>query len=172
MRKIIVAVLSAVLLWPVASTASPIVAGRYVPDAGKVGDGVLSYLFWDVYQATLYAPASTWRPDAPFALSLRYMREIKGRDIADRTIAEIRNQGFSDEATLSAWAARLSELFPDVADGDRLTAVRDSDGRTLFYRDTQRIGMIEDPAFAPRFFNIWLGENSPDPKLRRKLLGG
>ena len=172
MRKFFAVVLAAVLLWPMASTASPIVAGRYVPDAGKVGDGVLTYLFWDVYRATLYAPASNWRPDAPFALSLRYMREIKGRDIADRTIAEIRNQGFSDEAKLSAWSARLSALFPDVADGDNLTAVRDADGRTLFYRDTQRIGMIDDPAFALRFFGIWLGENTSEPKLRRQLLGG
>ena len=57
MRKFIAVVLAAVLLWPMASTASPIVAGRYVPDAGKVGDGVLTYLFWDVYRATLYAPA-------------------------------------------------------------------------------------------------------------------
>ena len=172
MRKAIAGILTGLLLWPVVSTASPIVAGRYIPDAEKVGDGVLSYLFWAVYRATLYAPASNWRPDAPFALSLRYMREIKGRDIAERTIDEIRNQGRTDEAKLSEWAAILSALFPDVADGDRLTAVRDAAGRTLFYRDVQRIGMIEDPEFAPRFFDIWLGENTPDPKLRRKLLGG
>ena len=172
MRKVIAGVLAAVLLWPVASTASPIVAGRYVPDAGKVGDGVLTYLFWDVYRATLYAPASQWRPDRPFALSLRYMRELKGRDIADRTIEEIRKQGFSDEAKLTEWSALLSALFPDVADGDSLTAVRDAEGRTLFYRDAQRIGMIDDPGFAPRFFGIWLDENTSEPKLRRKLFGG
>jgi len=165
-------ILAAALLWPVASGANPIVAKRYVPDAQKIGDGVLSYLFWDVYKATLYAPGAGWRPDAPFALSLDYMRDLKGRDIAARTIDEIREQGFTDEAKLSDWAARLAELFPDVAEGDSLTAVRDTAGRTVFYSDAKRIGMIDDPAFSRRFFDIWLGEKTSEPKLRRALLGG
>lgn len=170
--KMIAGFVAAALLWPAASGASPIVANRYVPDAQKVGDGVLSYLFWDVYRATLYAPGPKWRPDAPFALSLNYMRELKGRDIAARTIDEIRDQGFTDEAKLSAWGDKLAVLFPDVAEGDSLTAVRHADGRTLFYRDDKQIGMIADPDFAPRFFDIWLGDKTSEPKLRRKLLGG
>lgn len=172
MPKMIVSLMAALLLWPVVSNANPIVAERYVPDARKVGDGVLSYLFWGVYKATLYAPGSRWRADAPFALSLDYMRELKGRDIAERTIAEIRDQGFTDEAKLLTWQEKLAALFPDVTEGDRLTAVRHADGRTLFYRDDKRIGMIDDPAFGARFFDIWLGEKTSEPKLRRKLLGG
>ena len=58
MRKVIFGILAAFLLWPGAVTANPLVADRYVPQAGKVGDGVLTYLFWDVYKATLYAPGS------------------------------------------------------------------------------------------------------------------
>jgi hypothetical protein len=172
MHKVYAGLLAAMLLWPVAVTANPVVAGRYMPDAGKVGAGVLTYLFWDVYTATLYAPGSKWRSDAPFALTLRYMRDLKGRDIADRTIDEIRDQGFTDEAKLSDWATRLAALFPDVADGDSLTAVRDAAGRTLFYGASEQIGAIDDPEFGPRFFDIWLGEKTSEPKLRRQLLGG
>lgn len=172
MLKAPAAIVAAMLLWPGVPSANPDVAKSYMPDARKIGDGVLTYLFWDVYKATLYAPGAGWRPDAPFALSLDYMRDLKGRDIAARTIDEIREQGFTDAAKLSDWAARLAEMFPDVAEGDSLTAVRDTAGRTVFYSDAKRIGMIADPAFGRRFFDIWLGEKTSEPKLRRALLGG
>jgi hypothetical protein len=172
MPKMPAALLAVMLLWPGASIANPDVAKRYMPDATKIGDGVLTYLFWDVYRATLYASGSGWRADAPFALSLAYLRDLKGRDIAERTISEIRDQGFSDEIKLAAWFAQLGTLFPDVTSGDSLTAVRDAAGRTVFYSAAQRIGVIDDPAFSRRFFDIWLGEKTSEPKLRRKLLGG
>lgn len=172
MPRMLLPIIAAILLWPAVSGANPDVAKRYMPDATKIGDGVLTYLFWDVYRATLYAPGGGWRADAPFALSLAYLRDLKGRDIADRTISEIRDQGFSDEAKLAAWSARLGALFPDVSDGDSLTAVRDAAGRTVFYSAAKRIGTIDDPAFSRRFFDIWLGEKTSEPKLRRALLGG
>ena len=172
MPRIIAAILAAFLLMPTMATASPDIAKRYFADAKKIGDGVLTYLFWDVYRATLYAPGPGWRADAPFALSLAYMRDLKGADIAERTIDEIRDQGFSDEAKLAAWGIKLAGLFPDVSDGDSLTAVRDANGRTIFYRGAQRIGAIDDPAFGPKFFDIWLGNKTSEPKLRRALLGG
>lgn len=170
--KVVAALFAMVLLWPGASNANPDVAKSYMPDAMKIGDGVLTYLFWDVYRATLYAPGSGWRADAPFALSLAYLRDLKGHDIAERTISEMRDQGFSDETKLAAWSVRLSRLFPDVTSGDSLTAVRDAAGRTIFYSAAQRIGTIKDPSFSRQFFDIWLGEKTSEPKLRRKLLGG
>lgn len=171
MPRFLTAILAAMLLWPGVSSANPDVAKRYIPDAQKIGDGVLTYLFWDVYRATLYAPGTGWRADAPFVLSLAYMRDLKGRDIAERTISEMRDQGFSDEKKLTAWSKRLGALFPDVSDGDSLTAVRDGAGRTVFYSAAKRIGAIDDPAFSRRFFDIWLGEKTSEPKLRRALLG-
>tara|TARA_R110002110_G_scaffold206365_4_gene418590 strand:+ start:1950 stop:2471 length:522 start_codon:yes stop_codon:yes gene_type:complete len=173
MRRIFLsAILAAAVMWSGASAANPDVAKRYVPDARKIGDGVLTYLFWDVYRATLYAPPAGWRADAPFVLTLAYLRDLKGRDIAERTIEEIRDQGFADAQKLAAWSVRLGDLFPDVSAGDSLTAVRDTAGRTIFYSDARRIGIIEDPDFGPRFFDIWLGEKTSEPRLRRALLGG
>lgn len=172
MRKVFAAAFAALVLWPGAGAASPDIAKRYIGDVRKVGDGVLSYLFWDVYRATLYAPAAGWRRDAPFALSLAYLRDLRGADIAERTISEIRDQGFGDEARLAAWSARLTALFPDVTDGDSLTAVRDAKSRTIFYRGAARIGTVDDADFTRRFFDIWLGKKTSEPKLRRALLGG
>jgi hypothetical protein len=175
MGRIYVAVFAALVMstafFPGAASANPAIAKRYLADVQKVGDGVLTYLFWDVYRATLYAPAAGWRRDAPFVLSLAYLRDLKGADIAGRTIAEIRDQGFTDKARLADWSDRLTALFPDVADGDSLTAVRDEAGRTIFYRGAGRIGIVDDAEFTRRFFDIWLGEKTSEPQLRRALLG-
>lgn len=171
MRNFFAVLLAAMLLSPGTLAANPDIAKRYMADARKIGDGVLTYLFWDVYRATLYAPAAGWRADSPFVLSLAYLRDLKGADIAERTIGEIRKQGFDDAAKLSDWSARLTKLFPDVTDGVSLTAARDARGRTVFYRGDVRIGIVDDAAFTKRFFDIWLGEKTSEPKLRRALLG-
>jgi len=172
MARVFAFLIAAAMLWPGAAAANPDIAKRYIEDARKIGDGVLTYLFWGVYRATLYAPAAGWRADAPFVLSLAYLRDLKGADIATRTIDEIRGQGFADDAKLAAWSARLTALFPDVTDGVSLTAARDAQGRTVFYRGAARIGIVDDTDFTRRFFDIWLGEKTSEPKLRRALLGG
>ena len=147
-------------------------AARYITNPQKVGEAVLKYLFWDVYRVELFAAPEGWHPDAPFALTLNYLRDLEGADIADRTILEMRRQGFSDEKTLADWRSRLRAIFPDVSDGTRLTGVRDSDGKTIFYRNGAKIGEIDDLSFTRPFFDIWLGEKTSEPALRRALLGG
>ena len=173
-RRLLSALLVALWLLPAPAVADTAMAtaARYFANPQKVGEAVLKYLFWDVYRAELFAPPAGWRADAPFALSLNYLRDLDGADIADRTISEMRDQGFSDEDTLSDWQGRLRAIFPDVSDGTRLTGIRDSRGGTVFYRNGAKIGEIRDPAFTRRFFDIWLGDKTSEPALRRALLGG
>ncbi len=136
-----------------------------------VGSGTLSYAFWDVYEATLYAPGGTWRPDQPFALKLHYLRSIDGEDIADRSAHEIRQQGFTDEVRLAGWYSQMKTIFPNVTNGTRLTGIYTPGSPTRFYHGNKNIGQIQDAGFAEKFFNIWLAENTSEPGLRRKLLG-
>jgi hypothetical protein len=155
--------------------ASPVmandVAEKYVPDAQIVGTGRLSVVFWSVYDATLYAPKGQWNADAPYALSIQYLLEIEGKDIADRSAEEIRKQGFSDEEMLTQWQTQMQDLFPNVKEGTELTAVLNPQKSTDFYFDGQFIGSIKDPDFGGHFFNIWLSEKTSEPALRKKLLG-
>ena len=144
---------------------------QYVPRAQKVGQGRLTYLLWDVYDATLYAPGGAWQKDQPFALQLSYLRDITGKKIADRSVEEMRNQALADEVQLATWHAQMSNIFPDVGEGISLTGVYTKDGVTVFYRDNNEIGRIEDPEFSRAFFGIWLNEATSAPDLRRKLLG-
>lgn len=142
-----------------------------VPGAALVGRGVLSYAFWDVYEATLFAPDGVWNSNQPFALSIHYFRVIKGKDIADRSVQEIRQQGFTDEVTLAAWHAQMKAIFPDVKNGTVLTAVYAPGKHTAFYNGTTVIGAIKGDDFGNAFFGIWLAEKTSEPTLRRALLG-
>jgi hypothetical protein len=142
----------------------------YIKEPEKVGEGRLTFMFWQVYDASLFAEDGEWQENKPFALSLKYLRELDGDKIADRSIEEIRRQGFNDELKMAAWHQLLIQIFPDVKDGSVLTGVLTEDKRTVFYLADNRIGEITDPEFGQHFFNIWLGSNTSQPQLRHKLL--
>ena len=144
---------------------------NWVPAAQKVGAGRLTYLFWDIYDATLYAPQGVWRNHQPFALQLVYLKSFEGRQIADRSLEEMRAQGLQDEMKLAAWHKQMRNIFPDVEKGVSLTGIYTQNGETVFYRNTVEIGRIKDPEFSQAFFAIWLGENTSEPDMRRQLLG-
>ena len=142
-----------------------------IPDAKVVGEGRLTYAFWDVYDATLYAPSGKLDQNRPFALSLRYMREIDGNDIAVRSVDEMRGQGFSDEAALARWRSQMIAIFPNVENGTVLSAIFYPGDKTIFFNGKNKIGMIPDADFTREFSNIWLGKKTSEPELRKRLLG-
>lgn len=142
-----------------------------MPDASPVGSGRLTYLFWDVYDATLYAPGGKWESSKPFALTLHYLRSIEGEDIADRSAEEIRQQGFENEVKLAGWYSQMKAIFPNVENGSTLTGMYVPDKPTRFFSNNKQIGVIHDPEFGKWFFNIWLAKNTSEPSLRKKLLG-
>ena len=144
---------------------------NYVPAAEKVGEGRLTYLFWDVYDAELYAPNGTWREDGPYALRISYLMNLDSKTIADHSALEIREQGIADEARLAAWHEQMRKIFPDVGEGISLTGVNTGTGEVVFYKNDVEIGRIKDAEFSRAFFDIWLNEKTSEPDLRRKLLG-
>lgn len=160
-----------ILLFTAHSALAAEVIFTTVPNASVVGRGVLTYIFWDVYEATLYAPHGRWDPTKPYALSIAYRREIDGKDIADRSVQEIRKQGFTDEVKLATWNAQMKTIFPDVKDGSVLSAVYLPGRETVFYSGDNAVGAIKGDDFGRLFFGIWLNERTSEPALRRALLG-
>lgn len=142
-----------------------------IPNASVVGKGVLTYAFWDVYEATLYAPRGKWDPSKPFALSIEYFHNIDGADIADKSVQEMRKQGFNDEVRLAAWNTQMKAIFPDVTKGTVLSATYTPGLETVFYHGNKKIGAIRGDDFGKLFFGIWLDERASHPELRRALLG-
>ena len=158
------------------ASAQPLFAGTApIPalDAMEVvGEARMQALFWKIYDAQLYAPGGIWSGDGAYALSLTYLRDLQGQKIAERSVQEIRKQGFSDERTLARWYELLAEIIPDVSDQDEIVGLANESGHTRFYLDGQLLGEIREPAFTRAFFAIWLGERTAEPGLRDQLLGG
>ena len=135
-----------------------------------VGEGTISFLFFDFYKARLYAPSGNWESSKPMALELNYLREISKEDIVEITIEEIIDLGFTDKSIISNWTDELLQIFPNVDDGTQITGIKTKENKTLFFLDEKEIGSIDHVDFSKYFFDIWLHENTKVPKLRKKLL--
>ncbi|TSE18368.1 hypothetical protein Talka_02217 [Tepidimonas alkaliphilus] len=150
-----------------------------LPGAAVVGRGTLRFLGLAVYHATLWA-APGWQPaqlgQTPLVLELHYLRSFRGRDIALRSLEEMRRAGPLEPAEEARWLAAMQRLFPDVADGDRIAGLWDPAHGARFVLARaggapQPLGELAEPRFAERFFGIWLAPTTSQPALRAALLG-
>jgi len=162
------AIMVALLCMPAMAADAPL---QHLSNPQKVGQARMTYLLWDVYDVALFAPQGQWNMQAPFMLTLDYLRALDGAAIAERSAEEIRKQGFKDAKKLTAWLAEMKQIFPDVDQGVQLTGLYTPSGPTQFYHNGAKIGVIEDPEFGRKFFDIWLSAKTSEPSLRRKLLG-
>jgi hypothetical protein len=154
---------------PPARVALPLLA-----QPRQVGSGLYSWWGFDVYQASLWVEPgfdAAALPRQRYALELHYRRDFKGRDIAQRSIDEMRRVGPFSDAQAQAWQQAMVAVFPDVSNGDRLTGVNLPGRGAQFYANGKPTGEIADPEFARLFFGIWLSEQTSAPKLRLALLG-
>ena len=144
-----------------------------VPAAALAGQAKMTFWGFDVYQATLWvAPGFVEGSyeQSPFALELSYLRDLKGADIARRSLAEMRRQAPMTPAQETTWEGQMRALFPDVKTGDRITGVNQPATGAVFWSNGRLLGEVRDPAFARQFFGIWLAAQTSEPQLRRALL--
>ncbi|MGN6388299.1 MAG: chalcone isomerase family protein [Burkholderiaceae bacterium] len=159
-------------------TDAPACLRELLPQAHAAGEGSYRWFGIRVYDARLWTgPAGpvgligAAPGDAPFALELRYARDLDGRKIAEASLREMDKVAAPEPAQRDAWLARMTALFPDVHDGTRLTGIYRPGGPTVFCLDGRRFGSIDDPAFGRAFFAIWLSPRTSAPDLRAALLG-
>ncbi len=124
-----------------------------------------------VYDANLWAPDGKWSWQAPFALDIRYARTIKGKALADKSVEEMQRVNAGDDAKRKKWGEAMERLFPDVKDGDRLVGVHFPGKGAHFYNQDKLLGVVNDTEFSEAFFSIWLGTDTSEPSMRKKLLG-
>lgn len=142
-----------------------------LPSAGVVGQSRLKMYFFKIYDATLYAPFAKFDQGLPFALSLAYLRDFEGADIAQRSIDEMRDLGYQDTTQLAQWLIQIELSFPNITEGDVLTGFVDAQQHTQFYFNGHPTHLVADPEFTQAFFAIWLDPNTSQPKMRKQLLG-
>ena len=150
-----------------------------LPGARLAGLGELKFFGFKIYDAQLWMaqrvgaslpPDPTKILEQSFALDLRYARNLKGEEIAERSLSEMRRLGFGDEARQERWLADMKRIFPSVSRGDRITGLYQPGGATRFFFNEKAIGQIDEAEFGIAFFNIWFDPRTRAPALRDALM--
>jgi len=146
-----------------------------------IGKARMEYLFWDVYDASLYSKDGNYSPDKPFILALKYLTDLDGADIAKRSIEEIKELGFNDKEKLQKWHDLMVRIFPDIVKHEQIIGYYDPIRGAKFeyiplecdkYKSgAENLGIIADTEFSKWFFDIWLSPKTSEPKIRKRLLG-
>ncbi len=153
-----------------ANTLPPSVVKEHVGLSVR-GETLLRFIGMKVYDARLWTQGKAHSYDDLFALELVYDMNFKGKEIAERSVGEMRKTGVRDEAKLMRWGDEMAKIFPDIKKGDALIGVFVPNKEVRFFSREKLIATVSDPEFAKAFFDIWLSEKTSEPKLREKLLG-
>ena len=152
----------------------PELAGA-LPQAQRIGTGRLVVWGFQVYDARLWAQPGFRAANfdsTPLALELSYLRAFKAKEIAERSIKEMRRSKPVSDAQAARWTADMLRVIPDVRTGDRVMGVHQPGVGAAFWVNGKNTGDIQDAEFARLFFGIWLSPNTSEPKLREALLAG
>ena len=175
MHKVVIAI-AALLALPVQANEARASAARVAPieiapSMQQVGQAEFRYLFWDIFDASLYAAGKTFSWQAPFALSLEYRRVFSAGDLTDETLQSLDRLTDWPKAELATFRTTLAPCMANVGDGDRFTAAGpDADTAVLYLNGEERC-RIEKSGIRRDYFSIWLSLNSDFPEETRKLLG-
>jgi hypothetical protein len=143
-----------------------------LPALKAIGGGLLRIFGFQVYNAYLWTPGgAAFDPRRPYALDIHYLRNFSARQLAERSIDEMRGQGVGHDGLYAKWMPEMMRVFADVKEGDRLTGVATAARSARFFLNGRLRGEIADPDFTDAFFGIWLSEKSSQPRMRSQLLG-
>ena len=150
-----------------------------LPGARLQGSGRLRFFGLHVYDARMWVPPAypsegPAREDFlkhPFVLELEYARTLEGRKIAERSIEEMERAGPLPPTQTQNWLGLMTQAFPDVAAGTRLSAMHRTGESVRFFVNGTAGREIRDTEFVRRFFGIWLGPQTSEPRMRLQLLG-
>ena len=171
-----IALIPGVLLW--IALAMPAFAQTLPPEAAalagarEAGGGSFRYFGLLVYDAKLWTAGPRFDAEAPYALGIRYARNIKGYKLAEESVRQWRGMRYGFEDKYAAWEAEMRLIFPDVKPDDELVGVHLPGKGAQFYFNGKPAGDVADSAFARAFFAIWLDERTTEPGLRRALSAG
>jgi hypothetical protein len=157
-----------------ALAAAPLAARAQAPEGWQLqGQGRMRFFGLSIYDIRLWAPnrpGPQWWAQ-PLALELEYARTLKGREIAKRSLEEMRRQQPIGEEQGRRWLAEMEAAFPDVKAGDRLSGRHEPEQGAAFFFNGAPRRRIADPLFSRLFFGIWLAPQTSEPALRAQLLG-
>lgn len=166
--------------WATASLAQdaptpmpPAHVAEAVPGARFTGQARMRFLGFDIYDAALWVQPgfqAAQYSNSGLILELAYLRGLNGRAIAQRSLSEMRRGGTISPTQEQRWLAAMTETFPDVKAGDRITGLHHPLNGARFWVNGVARAPIHDPEFSRLFFGIWLSTATSEPQLRSALL--
>ena len=145
-----------------------------LPGSRLQGEATLRFFGLRVYHARLWT-LPDFRVDRlgeqALLLELRYLRDLRGQAIAERSLEEMQRAGGFSDTQAQRWLAEMRRLFPDVKAEDRLTGRLVPGEGASFWHNGRVVGEVRDTEFARRFFGIWLAPSTSEPAMRQALLG-
>jgi hypothetical protein len=169
-RRSALTAITAILIAPAAVWASP----PELAHLRQLAQAQMRFFGLLIYDIRLWAlapvDAQEW-PQQVLALELAYARSLSGREIAKRSLAEMRRQAEIGADQAQAWLSEMEAAFPDVKAGDRISGLNEPGEGISFFVNGRPQRRIKDPLFARLFLGIWLAPQSSEPGLRKQLLG-
>lgn len=143
-------------------------SGKATAPLIRVGSATYRKLGFTIYHATLWAPGGVYDANKPYALQLRYARDLSQDTLVDAVATDVKDQEQPDPMTMAAWQQTLNEVLPAVKDEEELigVSVPGSDAK-LFFNGKYHATM-KDKRLARAFMGIWLGDKA-NPDIRAKL---
>lgn len=135
-----------------------------------IGQGTLKVLFFEVYDVRLLADSKPFSWKNKFQLEFEYKREVKKQSVIESSIKEMRRQSNILDKDINQWQEYLEISIKPVQEGSQATVSWNPNGQITFHYQSSEPTTIEDENFARAFLNIWLGEETSQPKLRSQLL--
>ena len=135
-----------------------------------IGQGTLKVLFFEVYNVRLLTDSKAFSWKNKFQLEFEYKREVKKQSVIESSIKEMRRQSNILDKDINQWQEYLEISIKPVQEGSQATVSWNPNGQITFHYQSSEPTTIEDENFARAFLNIWLGEETSQPKLRSQLL--
>ena len=153
-----------------AAAEKPAELAGVIKASAPYGYATYRALFMDIYDADLWTDAHPWRMDVPFALTLTYHMGFSSQELSDKSMEEMNHAAALLPEQETQNHAVMEQGLPNVADGDRITALYQPGKSLRFFHNGKLTATTKDMAFAQAFLGIWLGKNSSEPAFRAKLI--
>jgi len=172
-RRYFLAVTAALALAPPAAIAATTdgVMESLVPAAQRVGKARFTVVFFDIYDAELFAPDGRLDRAGPYALRLTYLINAKKARIVSQTVKEMKRQTSASAAQIDGWIPLMERHFISMDKGTSADFIHTADGRLVLVAEGRVLSEITDRDFITALMDVWLGPKVRDKSFQRALMG-
>jgi hypothetical protein len=136
----------------------------------SMGSSTYRKFGFSIYRVTLWTTDGTWNKQKPYALELRYTRDLSKDTLVDNVTDDLRDEKVASDATVDGWHQILDSILTDVQEDDTIVSLYlPKKEKSPLFHNEKVILWTSDEAFVQAFFGIWLGQNA-DEDMRKQLL--